>query len=75
MKRYKVIIGDKVNKTDSAIYVQQLIRDAKKEGKLFKIYDEEFGIEVDEFIIKEDIKYERVSLKYKMHKYNRRRGK
>lgn len=75
MKRYKVIIGDKINKTDSAIYVQQLIREAKKGGIYYKIYDEQFGIEIDEFVIKEDIKFERVSLKYKMNKYNRRRGK
>lgn len=73
MKRYKVIIGNKVNRTDSAIYVQQLIRDAKKGGIYYKIYDEEFGIEIDEYVIKEDIKLERVSLKYKMSKYNRRR--
>ena len=73
MKRYKVIIGKKVNKTDSAIYVQQLIGDAKKNGIYYKIYDELFGIEIDEYVIKEDIKLERISLRNKMNKYNKRR--
>lgn len=73
MKRYKVIVGNKVNKTDSAIYVQQLIRDAKKDGIYYRIYDEQFGIEIDEYVIKEDIKLERISLRNKMNKYNKRR--
>lgn len=73
MKKYKVIMKNKVSRSDSAIYVQQLIRKAHEEGIIIRIYDEEFNIEINERVIKEDVKLERISLRNRMDKYNKRR--
>lgn len=75
MKRYRVVIDGKAYKTDSAIYVLQLVRKAQKESKEFRIYDTMFNLEISEFEVKQDVKAERVTLKHKMHKFNARRGR